>query len=239
MKINIANGTFLKHKLNFEQQSDIISQLNIDGIELTFRYNDELDSCLKADNFLDFLSKFKYNTIHSPFGKSPDIKIYRKDNIDEVLNKLKNIAAKINARNIVFHIYNFENLPLLNKVNDCLFSVENTITENMNYIELTKIFDKYNKLRFTIDTSHASFIGKKEFDDLFDNLRDKIKTIHFSNAWDDKQHKQFFDRKGIERFSKIKKLGDNVILTVEENFNEKIVESMNTEISFIRNFLKT
>lgn len=238
MRLNIANGTFFKHKLEFKEQAKIISQLNVDGIELTFRYIDELDSCLKNNKFLDFLSRFKYNTIHSPFGKKPKIKIYREDSIDEILIKLKKIAERINAKNIVFHPYNFEDLSLLNKINNKLFSIENTITENMNANQLSQLLDEYQNLGFTIDTSHATFIGKKEFDDLFDKLRNRIKTIHFSNAWNEEQHKQFFSMNGINRFSKLLTLNNEIILTIEENFNEDLIDSINKEILFVRKWVK-
>ena len=242
MKINLANGTFFIHKIDFDQQCHIISQLDIDGIELTFRYLEDIDSCLKENEFLKFLSRFDSNTIHSPFGKSLDIKIYKKETVDEILKKLKKIAGKINAKNIVFHPFNFEAIPLMDRINDRLFTIENTVAENIDYLQLKDFFSRYPKLGFTLDTSHATYIGVNEFDNLFDNLKSNIKTVHLSNAWNEKQHKQFLnnleDNKSIERFSKIKSLNNDVILTIEENFDDNLPNNINKEISFIRKWIK-
>ena len=53
----------------------------------------------------------------------------------------------------------------------------------------------------------------------------------------DEQHRQFFNKDGIERFSKLLTLKKDVILTVEEDFDDNLSETMNKEISFIREWI--
>ena len=227
-KINFATGTFYKQGIELGQQIEILRDLPIDGVELTFATFDELKQTLNHKEFLQFVSKYEYNTIHAPFKEN-----YTKENFSFNINLIKKLSDVIGSRNVVFHLYNFEDLDMLKNI-ALSFTVENTLGGDWNSQKIVSFFSSNSEMKFTFDLCHALHFGEEQIKLLMNNLKDKIKTIHLSNIINGKHHKQFFNSlEDIDKFvGVINGLNDKVIITVEENFDN--VNDIKKELLFVR-----
>jgi len=227
-KINFATGTFYKQGIELDQQIEILRDLPIDGVELTFATFDELKQTLNHKEFLQFVSKYECNTIHAPFKED-----YTKENFSLNINLIKKLSSTIGSKNVVFHLYNFEDLDLLKNI-PLFFTLENTLGGDWNSQKIVSFFSSNQELIFTFDLCHALHFGKEQIKLLMNNLKEKIRSIHLSNIVNGKHHKQFFNSsEDINKFVRIiKELNDDVIITVEENFDN--VDDIKKELLYIR-----
>jgi len=226
MRINFSTGTFYKLNIPLDNWADILGELNIDGVELTFKKWEELEDVLLNQKFITFLKRYETNTIHAPFGL-----IYG-DDFENQFNKIKTLAHFINAKHIVFHVYNFKDLELINQI-DYKFTLENTMTGDWNGNKFVSFLINTPYL-ITLDTSHCLNFGEQELSLLFNNLKHKLVSIHLSNIVDGHHHKQFYSHP--EDWVKVgwifEKISKHVIITIEENFKE--ISEIAPEIKFIR-----
>ncbi len=227
-KIIFATGTFYKQGIGLDEQIEILKELPIDGVELTFATFDELKKMLNHKEFLQFVSQYEYNTIHAPFKED-----YTKENFNFKINLIEKLSNAIGSKNVVFHLYNFEDIDILKKV-PFSFTVENTLGGNWNSQKIVDFFCSNKEMKFTFDLCHALHFGEEQIKLLMNNLKDKTKTIHLSNIVNTKHHKQFFN--SPEDFDKfvdvINELQENIIITIEENFDN--INDIKKEIFFIK-----
>jgi hypothetical protein len=227
-KINFATGTFYKQGIGLKEQIEILKELPLDGVELTFATFEELEQTLNHKEFLQFVSQYECNTIHAPFKED-----YTKENFSFNMNLIKKLSDVIESRNVVFHLYNFGDISMLKNI-PLSFTVENTLGGDWNSEKIVSFFRSNPEIKFTFDLCHALYFGKEQVKLLMDNLKNKIKTIHLSNIVNGKHHKQFFNSpEDIDKFvGVINGLNDKVIITVEENFDN--VNDIKNELLFVR-----
>jgi hypothetical protein len=226
MQINFSTGTFYKLNIPLKDWANILSKLDLDGVELTFKKWEEFEEVLSNHEFTSFLKKYKTNTIHVPFGLNYD------DDFKSQFNEIIKLAHIVDAKYLVCHIYNFNNLELINDI-DYKFTLENTLTGDWNGNKFVS-FIAEKKYKITLDTSHCLNFGEKELSLLFNNLKNHITSIHLSNIVDGHHHRQFYSHP--EDWSKVswifKELPKTTIITLEENFKD--ISEMLEELKFIR-----
>lgn len=152
-----------------------------DGIELSFADPKHLINFKISEENLDYLNTLQFNSIHSPwintiYGENEKSKI--------IVEKIKELYKKINAKNIVFHEEQIEDFNIIKDLikEGYIASVENDDWEGeCNSIpKLKNILSKNPELKFTFDFAHAYSISPDEIPNYIKELREKTVQIHLS-----------------------------------------------------------
>ncbi len=237
--ISFALGNLWTWRIS-QNRNDLLSyvkNLDIDGIEITFSSKEELYAFNLSPANEKWLKKFSYVTIHAPFHLSRDVGY----NEQEVIRQLKIISAlytKLNAKNVIIHP---QDLPVPRVLNKFSFKVstENLAPKrNITIADFQKIFQKYPKINFCLDVSHAYLWGKEETGKLVQAFKNKISQIHFSGTYRNRDHQSIrvVTKNFLSSIEPIFSLKCPIV--IEGDIKPKSPKFLREEVEFIKNMFK-
>jgi endonuclease IV len=214
---------------------DVISKLDIDGIEYTYGkyYNERIP--LKKD--FDVLKNYSYVSIHSPFKLSLDL--MDKKEFFSTFKKIEKDYKKMNAKNIVVHPTQNDFFP--KKLN----SKMNFVTENLNpkkgknrpKLGFEKILNKNKNWGLCLDVSHAYGWGIEETERIVKKWKKRIKEVHFSNNRYHIDHLSFekVSRDFLKSIEPLKEL--DVPIIIEEDMRYSKISEIKKEVERVRKII--
>lgn len=214
---------------------DYLKKLGIFGLEITFATKERLYSYNPPAEIKNRLRQFKYLTIHTPFN------LVKKTKDEEEIIKQLDIVAKlyseIKAKNVIIHPNNLPSPEVLQKYNFNISTENLKKKRQITISKLRKIFKKYPKIGFCVDTSHAYSWSKYGTGKLIKAFRKRITQIHLSCRYRNKDHQSL--RKASKDFlfsiAPIKRL--NVPIIIEIEFQKGSLKSIKEEIECIKELL--
>jgi endonuclease IV len=165
---------------------EMLSKLNIDGVELTYgKYYGERKIFEKD---FKILKKFGFVSMHSPFKLSLDL-MSRKE-FDSTIKNIYKDYKKSNSQHIVFHptIVLPKNLPKMSYVTENLNPKKG---KNRPKLGFEKVLKQRKDWGLCLDASHAFDWGVNETDRIVKKWKKRIKSVHFSNNRYHKDHLSF------------------------------------------------
>jgi hypothetical protein len=230
-KICFATGS-LWRLIGKKDIIEMISELDIDGVEYTFGkyYNERIPN----EKDFDILKNYKYNSVHAPFRLSLDW--VSKDEFNKIIGLVANDYKKMNAKNIVSHPTQVlpKKLPKIDFV-----------TENLNPKQgkdrprdgFEKVLNKNSDWGLCLDASHAYDWGIEETERIVKKWKKRIKQVHFSNNRYHKDHLTF-EKVSKDFLKSIDPLKDlNVPIVIEEDMYYTKVNDIKKEIKRVREIL--
>src|SRR3989344_5918039 len=257
-KILISTTSLRNWNLNINEQISVLTNFNIDGIELNFHSKEELRNLTLSQESLRTLKRFSFNTLHLPFRNIT----YAKKNV--ILKRIKDIYRKINAKFIVVHpnithdysifegmnitienygltrkqflLFHFQ--EIINMVSKGILNInkEFSLVPDQN-IKLHKDLMENKSLKLVLYTSHTMSFNNMEIKKYIDIYRERIAGIHLSTFNNYKNHNLLHktDKSILKHLDIIKEL--RVPLILEEKFNHMQKDNIKKELSFIRTWL--
>lgn len=212
---------------------DLISELDVDGIEYTYGrfYNERIPT----EKDFDILRNYNFNSVHAPFRMSLDL--MNQDEFEKIISLVAIDYKKMGAKNIVVH----PTIVLPNKLPNLDF-----ITENLNPMKkpklrprlgFEKILNKNKDWNLCLDASHAYDWGVCETERIVKKWKHQIKQVHFSNNRYHKDHLSFekVSRDFLKSIEPLKEL--NVPIVIEEDMHYTKVSDIKKEIKRVRDIL--
>lgn len=229
-----ATGSIYRMHESLDKQIEFIKKFNFDGIELTLGKAKQARNFKLKPSTIKYLKTLKYNSVHAPFGYNFTDTAKSKN----IIKKLEQIAFSINAKHINFHPHKIKCF------NDILNMKFKATIENMEKgkgvksATLKKIFGKYPKLGYVLDTTHPTMYSINKIGKLYRLFKNKLVAVHLSGAIKGKLHQPIHlcSRRLVEELKFIRKL--KVPIIIEENFGLKEKDLAEEEIKFIKNLLK-
>ncbi len=217
---------------NRNEHINILRKLDIEGVEITTGFKEELFSLKLSKTNVKWLRSLKHVSIHAPFGL-----VYRSESHKDLINQmnaLSRLYKQINAKNVVIHPYDLPSLKILNKYK-MKISTENMVPHNhITHADLKYILKKAPKMRLCLDAAHAYLYSKKETASLIRKFKKKISQVHMSGTYMHQEHVSM--RKVTKDFLRsiepIKKL--NVPIVIEEDIKRKNIGFVKNEIKRVK-----
>lgn len=204
---------------DFNEQINNLKEFDIDGVELAFRWNEELSGLRLSEENKKYLNSFEFNSMHAPFKDSLD---------EETITKISEIAKDINARNVVFH-------P--EKILDGKSSHFDILIENMRIKEplAEELLKKNKNFKLCLDLSHSNIIGETER--LFKSFNDRIAEVHFSANSETGRHVPLIKAKDgfFDDLDMVKKL--DVPFVLEAGYAPGDIQTVKKDIEFAKRWL--
>jgi len=181
MKNPICISTGFLYRLTNDRNEMIkrIREFSPYGIELSFAYPQYLfDFVINKDN-LDYLQSLKFNSIHVPWK---EITYGSNQKTKNVLEAIEKLYKQINAKNVVFHKEQIENIQIITNY-DFTASIENGDWKELagnNVEKIQGILKENPKLKFTFDFAHALTVSSNDIPLYIDKFKDKIIEIHLA-----------------------------------------------------------
>lgn len=229
MILGINNGGFfLEHDRypNTNEELNDIKALGCNAIELRL-YSDSKENIENMN-----LSGFEWRSIHISKWSILDIYSY-----DEELKNLNRLVEEKRIMNVVFHGGWLNSFDDMERYPNVIWSLENLglkVGRHRTVEELAPIFEKYPKLKFTLDTRHALSVDRSGgvLNELWNSFKDNIAELHVSGG-DDLVIPCYRERNSIlEEFLHGK---DNVPIIIESMFNTK--DEIGVEVEYIKGLL--
>ncbi|MFA5763835.1 MAG: hypothetical protein WC915_03400 [archaeon] len=211
---------------------DLISQLDIDGVEYT--YGKFYDERIPTEKEFDILKNYKCNSVHSPFKLSIDL--VSENEFNQTMNLIVSDYKKMNAKQIVVHPQNIlpSKLPKLNFITENMTPKKDIVDRRFSF---EKILEKNDDFGLCLDASHAYFWGAQETEMIVKKWKKRIKQVHFSNNRYNKDHLTF-EKVGKDFLKSIEPLKDlNVPIVIEEDMPYTKVNDIKKEIKRVREIL--
>jgi len=163
-----------------------VKSLDIDGVELTFASKEELFAFKLSSDNEKFLKGLDYVTIHASFDFMEEAN--NKEEIIRQLNIISDIYQKVNAKNVIMHPNDLPDSAILSRFKFKVSTENLRKKRNVTISDFKKIFEKYPKIGFCVDVSHAYSWSKQETEKLVKAFSNKITQFHFSGAYRGKDH---------------------------------------------------
>lgn len=236
-KILLSTGVFFRCSKDINESIDFASNFDVDGIELSFIFFDEMLSCNLSEDSLNILKKWNYNTIHAP-GSHKDL--WRdEEKFQKYLETLKSLADTINTKKITIHAdhvgdWNF----IINNLKDYQICVENVRPkDNFDDDQLMDLLKKYPQLNITFDTAHAMDFSIEEYCYFFNNCKSRINNIHISLTHNGRFHNFSHNCDNEIKKNSLKILSDlDTTFVLEAGLRDGFdFDLVNNEIKFIKN----
>ncbi len=222
-----------------KNRNDLIKyakNLDIGGVELTFASKEELFAFKLSPSNEKFLKGLDYVTIHAPFDFMEQAN--NKEEIIRQLNIISDIYKKVNAKNVIMHPNDLPDSAMLNRFNFKVSTENLRKKRNVTISDFKKIFEKYPKIGFCVDVSHAYSWSKKETEKLVKAFSNRITQFHFSGAYRGKDHqplkivsKDFLS--SIELLFKSK-----APIVIEEDIKIKSEKFLKEEVNLIKKMFR-
>jgi hypothetical protein len=212
-----------------------ISQLNVDGIELTL--GADFVQRLPSESDERFFKNYSLNSIHSPRNFSLEF-VSQKEMIVG-LDILEDYSKRLQSKSIILHP-----TQILPK-NFLKYSQLNFLTENLNPMNgmnrprlgYETALNENPSFGLCIDVSHAYDYGINEVEYIVKKWKHKIKQVHFSNNRYHKDHLSF-KKVGKSFLKSIEPLRElTVPIVLEEDMKFTKVNEIKEELKRVRNIL--
>ncbi len=202
----------------------ILSNIEIDGVELVFKNNKELNNfkLSKKDAFFFFI--YKFISIHAPW------KEYQIS--DTSLKKLDKIAKSLNLLTVVVHPTQIKQ----NKWKTLCFPVS---TENLKKDRKHEtILEKNSDVGLVLDVAHAYAFSPNETKKIIKKFKERIVEVHLSSRVKGEDHEAFklFTKGHLRSIESIKKLSCPLVLETSTAFSEN-KKKIKKEIKEVRKWL--
>lgn len=212
---------------------DFLEKMCVSGVELTFASEKRLYSFNPPAGIKKRLRRLKYVTIHAPWEPADEKKVINR------LDFIAKLYVEIGAKNVIIHPNNLPATEVLKRYNFKISTENLKKKRNIAISELKKIFNKYPKIGFCLDTSHAYSWSKYETGKLIKAFKDRITQIHLSARYKGSDHVPL--RKASKDFlfsiKPIKNL--NVPIVIEETIKKTNLKSVRKEIEYIKKNLNS
>jgi endonuclease IV len=230
-KICFATGSIWR-LINKYDIFEIISELDVDGVEYTYgkHFNDRK---LKEKDF-DLLNNYSFVSMHSPFKLSLDLT--SKKEFDKTINLIKKDYKKMNAKHIVFHPTT--KLPKkIPKMNYVIENLNQKKGDNRPRLGFEKVL-KNKEWGLCLDVSHSFDWGETETERIVKKWKKRIKSVHFSNNRYHKDHLTFekVSKLFLKSIEPIKEL--NVPIVIEEDMPYTKISEIKKEIKRVREIIE-
>lgn len=214
---------------------DYLRKLGFQGVEITFATKERLYSYNPPTEIKNRLKQFKYLSIHSPFKLVKEAK--NKEEIIKQLDLIGKLYFEIGAENVIIHPDELPPPEILKKYNFRISTENLKRKRNITISKLRKIFKKYPKIGFCVDTSHAYSWSKYETGKLIKAFKNRITQIHLSCRYKNKDHQSLTKASKDFLFSiaPIKKLNIPTVLEIE--FKKVNLKSIRKESNCVKKLL--
>ncbi|MFA5405811.1 MAG: hypothetical protein WC307_00430 [Candidatus Nanoarchaeia archaeon] len=202
-----------------------IKDLPVNGVELAFQSQKRLDKLKLNDESIDFLSRLKHNTIHSPH-------LIEKN--EPVLSKLEEIYKLVNAKNLVVH-----HSPIIKDLlkHEFKVSIENNDSrDKFNSVkEMKTVLEDNPELGLVFDLAHGYEAHGDNGLEFLDEFKEQLVECHVSIL--DNWNHWFLHLSNVdELMTEFKKrVRSNVILVNESViWKEEQVNYFKPELDYLR-----
>lgn len=201
-----------KLKYSFKERLNILLSVERYAVEISYVVADRLKELLDDDDIFK-IKQFDFISIHAPVRISESPKVWLRYPSKEgglIVEKLLEIAGKINANAILFHSDLIDDFGWLNNKIGNLLAFENMDASKSfgNTIDdLKLIFKKSSNAKWVCDLNHLYTLDNsmKISDDFHENFQDRLIYYHLSGygGWHEALHISQEDiiLKGIKDFS--------------------------------------
>lgn len=212
---------------------DLISRLDIDGVEYTYGRN--ISERLITEKDVSFLRSLDYVSIHSPFSLS--LKKISPLEVQKCYEIISSNAKRIGAKNVVFHPGQV--LP------EKFFSNKNFnfLTENMhkkplrNKIDFERVLNSNSNAMLCLDAMHAYTWSSEECTLIVNKWKKRIAQVHFSNCYRKNKHVSF-EKVSSAFLKSIEPIFDlNVPIIIEEDMPYTKLSEIKAEVKRVKNIL--
>lgn len=238
-KIGFSTGALYSWGLDLNEQIKLLSELNLDAVELSFINIDEL-KCELSPESIAYLKTIPYVSIHAPIFNANREKLSICD-YPVKLTKLCVMAKKIDAKSVVFHpdtINDWEDFSQW----DMPIAIENLPAEdNYDNTKLIEIFKQYPHFKMILDTAHAFSCSENQYVEVF---ADKITHIHLSDRRFNSEkgklrdHETFYGCNEKSKFDSLKKLDCTLMIEISIKDKKGDLENIKNEIQTVREYFK-
>lgn len=209
----------------------IIKELGCNCIEINAQFLKRV-SILRKSNIN--LHELKFISLHAP----NDFIYDNNRKTDILLKKIEKLHKIINFNFIVFHPDRIKNFDIFKKFRfpKAIENLDNRSPYWSGIQNLKTIINNYN-FKLVLDITHSFIIDKsgKNFNQLYNNLKNKIAYIHLSGFnFNEKEHRPLFltkQKKILKMAAKIKKIP----IIIESVVYKK--EQLSIEFKYIKNNL--
>jgi len=234
---SFALGNIWKWKpsINRNDLIDIVRELDVSGVEITFSTKEELYAFKLSNPNKNWLRSLDYVTIHAPFN----LLAYSKNEVLKQLDCLFSIYENIDAQNVIIHPkLNTKHSEIL-KNKEFNISIENLPPRfGISVSDLQKFMDTLPTVTLCLDVAHAYLWSKYETSYLTSSFENRISQIHFSGTYKRKDHQslRIVSKDFLHSIQPILEL--NVPIIIEENMNIQSLEYVKEEIEYIKSLFK-
>jgi endonuclease IV len=204
-------------------------RFNLDGLELTMAHKERTYELKLNKEDINWIKDLDYVSIHGPFYINKDSKQEKIKHLDA----LYSLYDKLNAKTMLFHVHECP-YDLLDNYSWNVILENMPKKENLNNEKMTNIIKK-SKYGFCLDTTHAYTQNKCEIEKLYNLLEPKLKQMHLSAAFRQKEHRKLSTATKSFMNSLKPVLKSNVPLILEINkINWDDKTEVNNEIKFVK-----
>ena len=214
---------------------DIISELQVNNIELLARDFEQVDKLLEIKN--EWLRSFSYISIHAPVNG-----LYGNYNESRyVLDKISEASKKFNAKLIIFHPDTIEDVRVFEDYSTLFLAIENM--DDMKLIgkkpNKLKVYINEYGFNFLLDLQHiyVNDYSMDLCDKFLDLYFDELIEIHVSGFSKEKIHDLLYKTEQDIIIKKLKEVISKkdipiIIESVVDN-----IKDLKLELEYIRNIL--
>jgi len=235
--ICVASGFLYRIIDDINKRIDKIREFSLDGIELHITESQYLSNFEEVNKEnLAYLQSLNFNSIHAPAG---EFSYGSNGKSKKTLEAIEKMYKKINAKNLVFHGEQIEDISVFNNY-DFIVSIENgdwNEKDAKTPDQIGEILEKNPNLKFTFDFAHAFSVSPDDIPKYIDRFGEKLVGIHLSMIEPKTKEHWFvhkFDSKEIKNLLKcLKKTNVHIVLEcVALNKNEICL--IKKEIKYIK-----
>ncbi|MBM3200502.1 hypothetical protein FJZ53_06190 [Candidatus Woesearchaeota archaeon] len=227
-KVCVATGCFYKLECSDDYKIDLIKDLDVDGLEITFASAEEVKKFSLSEESEAYVKSLSWNSVHAPFKYTFD----KSKKSEKIIKLMENIYSKTCSKNLVVHPDRIDDFSRI------LGRGMSVSTENLIRYETNKLEDllkNHKNLGIVLDLTHAACNSLDEIEKLYGLFHDKITEIHCSAHTDGKRH-QLFHKATEEYLAKssiVKSL--DVPLVIELELPEDVTVSVvREEVEFLK-----
>jgi len=176
--ISISTGFLYKITKDRNKMIEIIRGFSPDGVEVSFARPDRLLNFKISDSSLRYLKSLKHVSIHAPWI---DISYGDNQKSQDVLGSIKKLYNLIEAKNVVFHQENIDNISSITGL-ELVISIENMDGNQKpnTIVETEKFLNKNKGMKFVFDFAHALNVSYDDIPLYLNRFKDRLIAIHIS-----------------------------------------------------------
>lgn len=235
--IGIALGCFWRQvqNQNRAQALRFVEHLPIQGVELTIGLRTDFESFQLNQHQNEYLTSLDYVSIHAPWSILHDYP--EPEKMKEALEKIQSLVETTNAQSVVFHPPGIPPFKQIKK-HKIPIVIENMQKKNSFPPEKLEQFLETYHAGFCLDTAHAYSIGKNETKHLLERFGPRLRQIHFSARYRQKDHEplQKASTGFLKSLEPLRGKKTNIIL--EQDYHRIDYAFIRKEIQFARAFFQ-